>query len=330
MDGFAFGAPGYLFLLALVPLFLLLVAVLRRRPARFTVAFTNVDVLAEVVARRRRHVPRRRLPFVLLSLALAALALALAQPRIVLPNPTRTTTVILLVDVSESMKALDVHPSRLTAAVLAMHDFVHVLPAADKVGLVTFSDKVEVLADPTTDHPEIAEKLELLTPQGGTALGEGVEAAVRLLVSSLAADGISHKPGQYLPAAIVLESDGAQNRGNVTPFRSAQLAAAAGVRIYGVALGKQGGFIPVGQGFYELKIPVPPSPATVGLLARESGGKAFSATNSTRLDTIYRQLGTTIGNQSSPTSITSWFEIAAALLFVAGLIVARVRGGALP
>ena len=330
MDGFTFGAPEYLFLLLLVPLFLLFVAVLRRRRTKFTVSFTNVDVLTEVIRRRRRQVPRRRLAFVLFCLALTALVLGLAQPRISLPDPSRTTTVIMLVDVSGSMKALDVHPSRLTAAILAMHDFLHVLPAQDKVGLVTFSDKVEVLAEPTADRPQIAEKLELLTPQGGTALGEGVEAAVRLLVSSLAADGISHKPGQYLPAAIVLESDGAQNRGNVTPFKAAQLAAAAGIRIYGVALGKQGGFIPVGQGFYELKIPVPPSPATVGLLARVTNGKAFTARNAQRLDSLYRELGTSIGSHSASTQITSWFEFAAALLFVAGLIAARLRGGALP
>src|SRR5271154_4817203 len=138
MDGFTFAAPNYLFLLVLVPMFLLFVAAVRRRPARVTADFTNGDGLAEVVARRRRNLPRRRLPFVLLSLALTALVFGLAQPRIVLPNPSRTTTVIMLVDVSESMRALDVHPSRLAAAILAMHGFLHVLPAGDKVGLVTF------------------------------------------------------------------------------------------------------------------------------------------------------------------------------------------------
>jgi Ca-activated chloride channel homolog len=283
-----------------------------------------------VLARRGRHLPRRRLPYVLFSLALAALALALAQPRIVLPNAARTTTVVLLVDVSESMRAVDVHPSRLQAAINAMHDFVRVLPSQDRVGLVTFSDKVEVLSPPTTDHAAVSTRLDVLSPQGGTALGEGVESTVRLLVSTLAAQGVRKAPGQYLPAAIVLESDGAQDRGNVSPNAAAQLAASAGVRIYGVALGKQGGFIPVGQGFYELKIPVPPSPATVGLLARTSGGQAYSATNEQSLDTIYKHLGTSIGNHSQPTQITSWFEVAAALLFAGGLIAARYGGGALP
>jgi Ca-activated chloride channel family protein len=263
-------------------------------------------------------------------LALAALALALAQPRIVLPNPSRTTTVILLVDVSQSMEALDVHPSRLAAAVLAMHDFVHVLPAADKVGLVTFSDNVQVLADPTADHASIAEKLELLTPQGGTALGEGVEAAVRLLVSSLAADGISHKAGQYLPAAIVLESDGAQDRGTISPLAAAAMAQASGIRIFGVALGTRHGYIVQGTGLLREVIRALPDPSTVDALARQTGGQSYDATTANSLNVIYRKLGGSIARHPKLTDITSWFDAVAGLLLLAGVGAARARGAAIP
>jgi Ca-activated chloride channel family protein len=330
LNGFHFASPEYLWVLLLVPAFLLFASVLRRRRARFTVTFTNVDVVADVVARRRRVLPRRKLALVLFTLALAVLALGLAQPVVRLPDPTRTTSVLLLVDVSESMRALDVSPTRLQAAVRAMHDFVQAVPARDRVGLVTFSDKVETLVDPTTDHAAVDSRLDTLSPQGGTALGEGVEAAVRLLVSSIVAQGIRRTPGRDLPAAIVLESDGAQNRGSVTPYQAAQVAAAAGIPIYGVALGKREAFITQGSGFYALKIPVPPSPSTVGLLARRTGGKAYSATNAESLDSVYRRLGASIGHSSEPTSITSWFELAAAVLVVAGLWSARRHGGALP
>jgi Ca-activated chloride channel family protein len=330
LDGFHFASPEYLWVLLVVPAFLLFAAVLRYRRPRFTVTFTNVDVVTDVVARRRKRLPRRKLAVVLLTLALAALALALAQPVVRLPDPTRTTSVVLLVDVSESMRAQDVSPTRLQAAVRAMHDFVHAVPAGDRVGLVTFSDKVETLVDPSTDHASVDSRLDTLSPQGGTALGDGVEATVRLLVSTLEGEGIRRTPGQDLPAAIVLESDGAQNRGSVSPYQASQIAAAAGIPIYGVALGRQGAFITQGSGFYALKIPVPPSPATVGLLARGTGGQAYSATNAESLDAVYRHLGASIGHSSVPTRITSWFELAAAVFVVAGLWSARRYGGALP
>ena len=252
------------------------------------------------------------------------------RPHIELSAANRTAMVVLLVDVSGSMQAQDVKPNRLTAVVTAMHEFLNVIPAADKVGLVTFSDKVEVIAAPTTDHAAVSTDLDVLAPQGGTALGNGVDTAVNLIVSSLAASGIHRQPGQFLPGAIVLESDGAQTRGRVSPFQAAQLARATGVRIYGVALGKRHAFITQGSGYFELKIPVPPDPGTVGILVRTSGGVAYAARNATKLENVYRQIGLTIGTRPQRTDITSWFELAAAILLVLAVIAARLRGAPLP
>jgi Ca-activated chloride channel family protein len=211
-----------------------------------------------------------------------------------------------------------------------MHELVDRLPASDKVGLITFSDKVDVLHRPTVDHAAIHSSLDVLSPEGGTALGDGVEAAVKMVVSTLAASGVYHRFGQFLPAAIVLESDGAQDRGLVTPFSAAQFAKAAGVRIYGVALGTRHGYVTQGSGLLTRSIRVLPSPGTVALLARESGGLAFSATNADTLDTIYRNLGSSIGRRNAQTEIASWFELAAAILLVAAIGAARARGAALP
>jgi Ca-activated chloride channel family protein len=234
------------------------------------------------------------------------------------------------VDVSQSMQAQDVKPNRLTAVVTAMHEFLNVVPPADKIGLVTFSDKVDVLSPPTTDHAAVSNDLDVLAPQGGTALGNGVDAAVKLIVSSLATDGIHHKPGQYLPAAIVLESDGAQTRGQISPFQAAQLAKATGVRIYGVALGNRHAFLAQGSGYFELKIPVPPDPGTVGILVRTSGGVAYAARNANKLENVYRQLGLTIGTRPQRTDITSWFLFGAAILLVLAVLASRLRGSPLP
>jgi Ca-activated chloride channel family protein len=328
---FSFGAPHDLFALLVVPLLFVYTAAVRRRRSRFSVAFTNLDVLADVSA--KRHARSRwwlRLPLILFALALTTAAAALAQPRIQLTASDRSATIILLADVSQSMEAVDISPSRLDAAVAAMHQLVDELPASDKVGLVTFSDRVEVIAPPTPNHTAIDSGLDVLTPQGGTALGAGIEAAVKIVVSTLAASGVYHTAGEYLPAAIVLESDGAQDRGTISPFAAGELAKAAGVRIYGIALGKPYAYITEGTGYYVLKIPVPPDPGTVGLLARLSGGQAFSATTATSLDTIYRKLGLTIGRRPQLTAITSWFALAAAILLVSAVGAARARGGALP
>jgi Ca-activated chloride channel family protein len=325
----SFGAPNYLLALLAVPLVFVYSLVARRWRTRFTVAFTNLGVLRAVRAKR----PARwwwRLPLILLALSLATSAVALAQPKVRLTGSDRTAMIVLLVDVSQSMEAVDIPPSRLSAAVIAMHEFVGELPANDKVGLVTFSDKVEVIDPPTTDHTAVDSGLASLSPEGGTALGAGVEEAVKLVVSALAAAGVHHIPGHYLPAAIVLESDGGQNRGSISPFVAGELAKTAGVRIYGVALGRPDAFIVNGSGYAAMKIPVPPDPGTVGLLARDSGGQAFTAQSATSLDLIYRTLGLSIGRHRELTRISSWFDIAAAVALVAGVGLARVRGPALP
>ncbi len=167
---------------------------------------------------------------------------------------------------------------------------------------------------PTTDRAAISAALDVLSPQAGTALGDGVAAAVKILVSNLAASGVYQNAGEFLPGAIVLESDGAQNRGTVTPFAAASVAKAAGVRIYGVALGTPLGTITQGAGLLKQTIPVPPDPGAVALLAHDSGGQAFAATDATSLNAIYRSLGLSIAHRKRDKDITSWFELAAAVL----------------
>ena len=107
----------------------------------------------------------------MLALALAATAAALARPSVQLVASDPSATIVLLADVSGSMQATDVLPARIYAAVNAMHQFIDVLPANNKVGLVTFSDKVDILHAPTTDHAAVDSALDVLSPEGGTALG---------------------------------------------------------------------------------------------------------------------------------------------------------------
>jgi Ca-activated chloride channel homolog len=326
---FSFAHPEFLVGLVLVPIFLAFALIVRRRRSRYTVAFTNLETL-QGVGRRRRTAWRWLVPLLLLSLSLTAAVAALARPRIQVVGTQGGATIILLADVSGSMAATDVRPARIYAAVNAMKDLVSRLPSTAKVGLVTFSDSVQILSVPTTDHNAINQRLELLSPQGGTNLGAGVEAAVKLAASSLADSGIRRHSGQQLPAAIVLESDGAQDRGTITPFAAGRFAGNAGIRIFGVALGTRHGFIPQTSGLLTRSVRVLPAPGTVALLARESNGEAFDAASANALYSIYNQLGSSLARHRENDEITGWFELAAGVFLVAGIAAARLRGAPLP
>jgi len=327
-DRVSFSSPFLLLALLVVPAALAIALAVDRRRARYPVAFTNLELLAGLVSSRRAR--RRWVPLGFLLLALTLGATALARPLATLSVPEDNGTIIFLVDVSGSMHATDVEPTRLDAAVNAMRSFLDRLPSRFKVGLVTFSTEPEVLAPPTRDRQLIRDALGYLMPEAGTALGDGLGAAVKLAVSSLARAGIHRRPGKYLPAAIVLESDGAQNRGALQPDEAARLAKAAGIRVYGVALGTPTGSISYGFGLYVNRIPVPPDPATVREISSITGGKAYTARNATRLTDIYESLGSSISQTTERREITSWFAAAAAVFLLAALGAGRLLEGRLP
>jgi len=323
-----FGSPFLLSVLAIVPLTLIFLIVQRRRRARYAIAFTNLDVLASVVEERRAWRPW--VATALLLVALATAGVAVARPRAHLTVPEQNATIVLVVDVSGSMRATDVKPSRLDAAVAAMQAFVHKLPKNVKIGLVAFSSTAEVLTKPTIDRQAIEDGLSYLSPEAGTALGDGLMVGSRLIVSSLNAVGVRHEAGKFLPAAIVLESDGAQNRGTATPQQAASYAKKHGIRIYGVALGTPNGKVVFGFGLYQNSIPVPPDPATVRYVSRATGGQSFDAQNAKNLISIYKTLGSSIGRKTELREISSWFAIAAAVCLIAAVGASRVWSSPLP
>src|SRR5581483_11349631 len=159
----SFTSPLLLLALLVVPAVLVFAIVVDRRRARYPVAFTNMELLAGLVERRRSW--RRWVPLALLLLALACAALA--RPKARLSVPENNGTVVLVVDVSGSMRANDVEPTRLDAAVNAMRTFLDKLPKQFKVGLVAFSSEPEVLAAPTRDRQLVREALGYLMPEAG-------------------------------------------------------------------------------------------------------------------------------------------------------------------
>jgi Ca-activated chloride channel homolog len=323
-----FQEPWHLLALVLIPLPFLTVLAARRRRSRYTVSYTNVDTLAGVL--RRPSGLRRHAASALFILAMAACITAFAKPTIKTTSTVKSTTIVLLVDVSQSMEAPDVYPYRLAAAVAAMQNFIATLRSTDRVGLVTFSDRVEVLSPPTANHAAIVSELQSLTPEGGTALGPAVDQAVASVTSSLAAIGTHTVLGQYLPGAVILVTDGATNRGSIGTFAAAEAAKRAGVRIYGITVGTRLGTIVEGTGIYRHEIPVPVNSGTIPLLARETGGDALDATTAPQLNAIYKHLGTTVVRTYRRKDIAAWLDLFAAGFLIAGLLLARLRGSVLP
>src|SRR5438270_4255879 len=232
-----------------------------RPPRRF-----DPEALFEEARRHRRH-RRLRLALVVAVLlaagigAYAALSSGTNHARSAggrAADGEKDVAVVLLVDVSGSMRATDVKPTRLDAAIAAMRVFVASLPANVQVGLVSFSDTAKVVVAPTRDRTAVLTGLTTLGPLTGTALGLGLAAAVRLTMTTLVRQGIRRQPGRRLPATIVLESDGAQNLGPLSPDEAAARARAAGIRIDGIALGTPAGKVHLGQ----YADPVPPAPGT--------------------------------------------------------------------
>jgi len=317
----SFGAPLALLSLLVVPVVLGFLRLLLRRPGRQGVAFTNLAVLSEVSEARSSR--RRLVPAALVVLALACAAVATAKPTASLPTRVDNATIVLLVDVSGSMSARDVEPTRLDAAVAAMRGFVERLPQGMQVGLVQFSDSAEVLARPTVDHGQVAQTLGLLDSESGTAIGAGIVTASRLARSSLASAGVVRRPGQPLPAAVVLLSDGKQTAPGIQPLAAAAEARAAGIRIDTVALGTAHGIL--GYGPYAPK--VAPDPPLMRAIAKATGGETSTARNQAELSGFYRSVRSSFGQVDRPRDIAAWFLAAAAVMLIAGVALGRAWGG---
>jgi Ca-activated chloride channel family protein len=332
-----FASPYLLPLLIVVPAVVFFVWWLERRRARYAVSFTNLDLLASVVEQHRRRW-RSFVPLALFLLGLAVASAAVARPRTTVQETSDRATVVLLVDVSGSMRASDVKPTRLPAAAHAMSLFAAKVPKKVKIGLISFSTGPDVLVPPTTDRALLQEGIELLEPEGGTAIGDGLGVAVQV-VRSAVGDVKKGKDGK-IPGAIVLLSDGAQTRGDLTPLQGADRAKRAGIRVFTVALGTNHGTLgggtlgggAFGGGLFggSGRFVVRPDPVTLAAVARDTDGATFRAQSADKVEQVYKRLGRSIARHPVQREVTSWFAGAAALLLLGSLGASRAMGGRLP
>ena len=326
-----FGHP-YLLLTLIVPVLALAAyIVLQRRPTRYPVTFTNLEVLAAVSAEGRRW--RRFLPAALLLLALAALCVAVARPHATTRVVDERATVILAIDASRSMQSADVKPSRLIAAGRAAKSFLDRVPKRLRVALIVFSGDVQVAAPPTTDRELVREAIEQIGSYsgfGGTAIGDALDRAVQLGRNAVVDDSRTLSSASSAPivpktrglVAVVFLSDGRQNRGIIQPLDGARRAKAAGIPVYTIALGTRGGgggfgggggggFPGGGFGFGRS-----PDPATLRQIARITGGEFYLARSAGSVKAAYEKLGSKLGRKPGETEVTYAFLLGAAVLLV--------------
>ena len=339
----SFGSPFMFLLLLVVPLVVGLYVLAGRQRMRYAVRYTNVDVLASVAPGRPWW---RLLPSIVFLLALTTLCVAAARPRVHTLVPSDRATIILVLDVSGSMQANDVKPSRLAAAQQAIHVFLDRVPKRVRVGLILFAGVPQQATPPTTDHALVAQAVDdadvFQGGFGGTAIGDALAAAVKVGLASAGIQG-SRGLAAYHPAAarrsgstlvtILFLSDGHQNRGNLQPLEGAALAKKAGFPVFTVALGTLGGRITnfnFGGGGYTgtffgggpgLRQALAPDPRTLHAVAIETGGRFYPARSAGAVQAAYAKLGSSLGRVPGRAEVTVDFAAAAAgLLLVAGIL----------
>lgn len=313
----SFAAPVNLLALLGIPLVAALWRAARRRRRTFAVRYPGASLVASVVGSAPGW--RRRVPPVLLAASAVALALAFARPQRTVAVPVEQASVLLVTDKSGSMLADDVAPTRLQAAKSAARTFLSSVPSSLQVGFVAYANTVEGLLEPTRERSPVKAAIDALQPNGGTATGDALNAALDRLEARKGADGTR------APAAIVLLSDGKTTAGS-DPLAAAGRARRLGVTISTVALGTADGVIigPNGQAFA-----VPPDPDTLRAIADRSGGKAYQVDDADQLDGIYQKLGSRLGTKEEQRDVGAGFAAGGLVLLLTGVGAGLRRRGTL-
>jgi Ca-activated chloride channel family protein len=348
-----FLAPEMLLGLLLVPIAIGFYLWAQRRRSKYAVRFTNLALLSNIAPKRPSW--RRHLPPVLYLAAISALLIGLARPTMIVPVPREDATVILAMDVSGSMRATDVSPTRLDAARASALSFIEQLPENVRVGIVSFASEPVTLVSPTADRGQLKAAINSLTARDGTAMGDALMQVLDI-AEKIQQDDAAEKPdasaspsptttpdasgapklptdqpsNQPLVAAILL-SDGANSVGETEPLDAAARAKALGVPIYTIALGTPNGSVEVRDDFGQLQtLEVPPDTATLKQIATTTGGTSFTAPTAEDLKSVYANLQSRVGYTEERQEVTFALVAAGLLLVVVGAGLSAVWFGRLP
>jgi Ca-activated chloride channel homolog len=311
----SFDTPLALLALMAIPIAAAAYLLYDRRRRTQVARFSTPALYPNVVARapgRWRHVP-----VVVLLVALTVLLTGFARPHATISVPREEATVVLALDVSRSMTASDVQPTRLAAAQAGARRFLDDVPEDYRIGVVRFATRANVVAPPTEDREYVAAALRQVRAGEGTALGEAVALSLQAIRRTSTTED-----GERVPASILLISDGAQTVGRVTPAQAARGARLAGVPVYTVALGTPDGIVErrLPGGFTE-RVRVPPDPNALRGLAEATGGEFFAVLDEEGLSRVYEELGSRLGERDKRAEVTVAFAGAGlALLLAAGAL----------
>ncbi len=337
--------PQGLWLLLASPALVVLYVVILRRRARLAVRYASVALLRDAISPAQRL--RRHVPPLLLLLALTALFVAIARPLATVPLPSDQRTIILAIDVSKSMRATDVEPSRIGAAREAAKAFIGEQPADVLIGIVAFAGSAAVVQRPTHDRADLAAAIDQLELQIHTAIGSGI---IMSLATLFPDDGLQAEdrpfgtrsdweggrstaidrgksaakrevkpvpPGSYRHGAIILLTDGRRTIGP-DPLDAAKLAAHRGVKVYTVGFGKVSGSE---TDIDNYSIYMRFDEETLKAIAELTAAEYFQAASATDLKRVYAGLNARYVLEKKPTEITALFCALAAALTTAGCAV---------
>lgn len=306
-----FRNPEALLALALLPLLVAAWVVRERRRGRVTDRFASPALLPGLVQAPPRRL--RWLPLAVLLAALAAMVVGVARPEATVSVKREEATVVLALDISRSMGATDVPPSRLVAARAAASSFLDTIPEKFRVGVVAVGTRAVVAAPPSEDRELVLEALGALRPSQGTALGDAVVMAAEL------GQGERREDGTVPPTAVLLVSDGARDGGETEPADAAKRAEELGVPVYTMLVGTPDGTIEEElEGGFRQIIRVPADPATLRRLSEATGGELFTTLDDEGLSAVYDNLDSRLGHREERRELTDLVAAGSGLLLLSG------------
>jgi len=313
--------PEALWLLLAAPLLAAAYLVILRRKKRSVVRYSSLGLVREAMAGRawRQHVPPA-----LLLVGLVGALIAVARPSAVITLPSQQRVIILAIDVSLSMRAADVLPSRLHAAQEAARKFVQEQPPDVRIGIVSFAGTASLVQQPTANREDLVAAIDRLQLDRQTAIGSGIVVSLATLfpdegidLAAMVLDRRSPKrPVKPAPAAsnphaaIILLTDGRRTTGP-DPLEAARMAADRGIRVFTVGFGTAAGAMAPVEGY---SIFMMFDEETLKAIADLTGAEYFHATTADELHKVYERLGSKLVLQKERTEITVLFAIAAAIL----------------
>ncbi|HVF25015.1 MAG TPA: VWA domain-containing protein [Anaerolineales bacterium] len=331
--------PTLLLTLLCVPLLVFLYVRMQQRRRKFAAQYGSLGLVHN--SKGAGPGARRHIPALIFLTGITLLLISMARPQATISVPRMEGTVILTFDVSGSMAADDLQPTRMEAAKVAALDFVDNQPPSVLIGVVAFSDGGISVQAPTANRDETAATIERLVPRRGTSVGNGMLVALNtiavsagddpILNTSTLAPGESAAPvpapqGWYTSSVIVLLTDGENNQ-DPDPVAAADLAADLGVRVYTVGIGTSAGAMVTVEGFTVLSQLNEPM---LQYISDTTGGAYYNAGNEEDLRKIYNDLKPTLSIKREEMEITSILAGVGMLVFLIGGAISLLWFGHVP